>query len=341
MPFFSIIIPVYNVAPYLRECLDSVLAQTFPDWEAICVDDGSTDGSGAILDEYAAKDTRIRVIHQPNAGVSAARNKGLDIVRGKWIWFVDGDDVINALSLQALANSIKEVPTCELIKIGYEKFNETEIPNYQLGNLTSSVIDVSRYVPVDILDVMCCQVIYRADKVGKIRFKDYIGGEDRVFSCSYLVEASTVVELKMQYYGYRQRTSSVMHRRRGYRKLHDDLCSLIDACKICDESEKGMPFITIWWARMFFNGRCLLEAMDLEKNEGKIIWRIWRHAISHLRCVKKLTLSERITLRLARKMPNLWMALKCLLMINRTSSLFKRVTSKLRSWKKQRVLQYA
>ena len=67
-PKFSIIIPVYNVAPYLRECFDSVLAQTFTNWEAICVDDGSTDGSGEILDEYAARDGRFRVIHQKNAG---------------------------------------------------------------------------------------------------------------------------------------------------------------------------------------------------------------------------------------------------------------------------------
>lgn len=93
-PFFSIIIPVYNVAPYLRECLDSVLAQTFTDWEAICVDDGSDDGSGVILDEYAAKDSRFRVIHQDNAGVSAARNVAMRAVKGEWVGFVDGDDVI-------------------------------------------------------------------------------------------------------------------------------------------------------------------------------------------------------------------------------------------------------
>ena len=103
MPFFSIIIPVYNVAPYLRECLDSVLAQTFTDWEAICVDDGSTDGSGAILDEYAAKDKRFRVIHQPNAGVSAARNKALDVAQGEWIWFVDADDVTVPIALERFA----------------------------------------------------------------------------------------------------------------------------------------------------------------------------------------------------------------------------------------------
>ena len=81
-PFFSVIIPVYNVAPYLRECLDSVLKQTFTDWEAICVDDGSTDESGAILDEYAAKDKRFRVIHQANAGVSAPSKRHNSLRRG-------------------------------------------------------------------------------------------------------------------------------------------------------------------------------------------------------------------------------------------------------------------
>ena len=91
---FSIIVPVYNVAPYLRECLDSVLAQTCPDWECICVNDGSTDGSGAILDEYAAMDSRFRVIRQANAGVSAARNAALEAAKGEWLGFVDGDDTI-------------------------------------------------------------------------------------------------------------------------------------------------------------------------------------------------------------------------------------------------------
>lgn len=93
-PKFSIIIPVYNVAPYLRECLDSVLAQTFTDWEAICVDDGSSDGSGSILDEYKVRDNRFRVIHQKNAGVCSARNVGLKMATGRWICFVDADDVI-------------------------------------------------------------------------------------------------------------------------------------------------------------------------------------------------------------------------------------------------------
>lgn len=95
MPYFSIIIPVYNVAPYLRECLDSVLAQTFTDWEAICVDDGSTDESGAILDEYAAKDNRFRVIHQENRGVNFVRQKALNLSSGVWIASIDSDDWVS------------------------------------------------------------------------------------------------------------------------------------------------------------------------------------------------------------------------------------------------------
>ena len=92
MPEVSVIVPVYNVAKYLRQCMDSLVGQTLRDIEIICVDDGSTDGSGPILDEYAAKDSRIRVIHQANAGAGAARNVGLDMATGEYLFFCDPDD---------------------------------------------------------------------------------------------------------------------------------------------------------------------------------------------------------------------------------------------------------
>lgn len=91
-PKISIIVPVYNVEKYLRHCLDSIRAQTFTDFECICIDDGSSDGSGKILDEYAEKDSRFVVIHKDNGGVSSARNAGLDVARGEWLAFVDSDD---------------------------------------------------------------------------------------------------------------------------------------------------------------------------------------------------------------------------------------------------------
>ncbi|HJG89212.1 glycosyltransferase family 2 protein [Barnesiella viscericola] len=93
-PILSVIVPVYNVEPYLSRCVDSILSQSFTNLELILVDDGSTDRSGNICDEYEKKDDRVIVCHQPNRGVAAARNRGLDLVRGEYITFVDSDDQI-------------------------------------------------------------------------------------------------------------------------------------------------------------------------------------------------------------------------------------------------------
>lgn len=104
----SIIVPVYNREQYLRECVDSVLAQTFHDWELIIVDDGSTDSSGSIADRYAASDPRIRVYHVENGGPSAARNYGLLKSTSKYIYYLDADDAIHPLALTIMVNGITE-----------------------------------------------------------------------------------------------------------------------------------------------------------------------------------------------------------------------------------------
>ena len=93
-PVISVIVPVYNVAALLPRCIDSLLNQKFTDCEVLLVDDGSTDGSGDICDEYGRKDARVRVFHQPNGGVSKARNRGIDEAQGEWITFVDSDDYV-------------------------------------------------------------------------------------------------------------------------------------------------------------------------------------------------------------------------------------------------------
>ena len=106
MPQISIIVPVYKVEQYLRQCVDSILAQTFTDFELILVDDGSPDGSPAICDEYGCLDTRIRVIHKENGGTAAARNAGLNAAKGKWILFVDSDDYYCGDELSAFLNIV-------------------------------------------------------------------------------------------------------------------------------------------------------------------------------------------------------------------------------------------
>ena len=95
VPGISLVVPVYNVQEYLPECLDSLLGQSFAAIEIILVDDGSTDASAEICDRYAARDGRIRVVHQQNAGVSKARNVGIRLARGKYLGFVDGDDWVD------------------------------------------------------------------------------------------------------------------------------------------------------------------------------------------------------------------------------------------------------
>lgn len=106
MPKISVIVPVYKVEPYLRKCVDSILAQTFTDFELLLVDDGSPDNCGTICDAYAEQDNRVRVFHKPNGGVSSARNLGLDNAKGDWVTFVDADDFITPTFLDGLYRPI-------------------------------------------------------------------------------------------------------------------------------------------------------------------------------------------------------------------------------------------
>lgn len=121
-PKVSVIVPVYKVEKYLPECIESVLAQTFTDFELILVDDGSPDNSGKICDDYAARDPRIRVFHKENGGVSSARNLGLDNARGEWVAFVDGDDLLKPRMFSECASFFCEFYV-DLILCGIEFFD--------------------------------------------------------------------------------------------------------------------------------------------------------------------------------------------------------------------------
>ena len=122
----SVIIPVYNVEAYLKECVDSVLAQTYTDYEIILVDDGATDSSGGICDEYANRDSRIQVIHQENGGLSAARNTGLEHSLGDYIYFLDSDDYIEKETLESLVHCIKAENPDFIFFDGYNFFDGCE-----------------------------------------------------------------------------------------------------------------------------------------------------------------------------------------------------------------------
>ena len=128
-PQISIIVPVYNAERYLRQCIDSILDQTYTDFELLLINDGSRDHSGAICDDYAQKDARVRVFHKENGGVSSARNLGLDNARGEWITFVDADDCIRRTFISNLYAPLKQHYNIDFVHAGCS--------NWENGNVTS------------------------------------------------------------------------------------------------------------------------------------------------------------------------------------------------------------
>lgn len=145
MPKLSIIVPVYNVELYIRRCLDSILSQTFDDFEAIIIDDGSLDNCWAIIDEYAQHDNRIIAIHQKNKGVSAARNTGLKIAKGEYIGFVDPDDWIEPDMYLKLVHHI-ELENCDIASCSWSENDDMGNEKPYVSRLHSHVMSGSDYI---------------------------------------------------------------------------------------------------------------------------------------------------------------------------------------------------
>ncbi len=138
--FLSIIIPVYNLEEYIEDCIESCLNQSFEDYEIICVNDGSKDNSAAILDAYSQKHPKkIKVIHKPNGGVSSARNKGLEMATGKWLWFVDGDDYIAKNCIPVFAKNVLDDD--DFVLLDLDKGKKIDLPELTDSALKSVKID--------------------------------------------------------------------------------------------------------------------------------------------------------------------------------------------------------
>ena len=139
MPLVSVIVPVYNTEKYLHRCIDSILSQTFSDFELLLIDDGSTDQSGTICDEYARKDSRVKVFHKENGGVSSARNLGLDNTRGEWVTFCDSDDFIHKDMCRTLMNNIQEDEDADIIVCGVADYVNDEVIHRQESSIIQEV----------------------------------------------------------------------------------------------------------------------------------------------------------------------------------------------------------
>lgn len=200
MPDVSIIIPVYNAEKNLRNCLDTILMQSFKDWEAILIDDGSHDTSGTICDKYGEIDSRIRVIHKPNGGVSSARNRGLDEARGERICFVDADDYLDPDFLSKMA-----VFSHDLVVCGFRSLQGLEIAPEDVDIKGD---DLGTYIP-NFFNSHSAPApwakLFRKEIIDKfhIRFNQKLKlTEDTIFNFEYLAHCQSLRQIADQLYIY-------------------------------------------------------------------------------------------------------------------------------------------
>lgn len=214
MSAFSIVMPCYNAERYLRAALDSVVMQAWKDWECVCTDDGSVDATGTILDEYAARDSRFKVIHQGNGGEGAARNAALEVINGDWFLFLDADDVMNPEHLYQLSRAIKRCPFSDLFIYGSTQFKENETPVWPQEDDNYREFECSFELPQVVIGMGVCAGAYYRKKYGNIRFSKLKIGADLVYvsECMKLVGRAAV--LGITGFGYRIVANSMSHRER-------------------------------------------------------------------------------------------------------------------------------
>lgn len=216
MPEISVIVPVYNVEKYLRPCIDSILAQTFTDFELILVDDGSPDRCGEICDEYKRIDKRIRVIHQENGGLSAARNAGLDIMSGTYVTFIDSDDIICVNYLDVLYQDIVkqngQISSVQLLEfVDVPRLDKLDsMQDYFI--LTGKEAALHIYLPDHVISVTACGKLFCKDLFEERRFPIGKIHEDEALVPILLYISNRVIINSKMLYGYRIREDSIMHK---------------------------------------------------------------------------------------------------------------------------------
>lgn len=227
----SIIVPVYNIEKYLPQCMDSLFYQTASAFEVILVDDGSTDSSGALCDQYAKQDTRVQVIHKKNGGLSSARNAGLDAAKGAYILFLDGDDYLAPNTIQNLMEIAAAHSDFDFIQFHYAETdgswqaNPTQAANAQI---CTEPYEMFRYIyQYGGVAASACTKLYRASLFEKLRFQEGITHEDEELITRLIPQCHRVIYTDLILYGYAMRGGSIIHDKFNPHKL--DVLEIMDA----------------------------------------------------------------------------------------------------------------
>lgn len=239
----SVIVPVYNVETYLEECLDSIQNQTYTDFEVLLVNDGSTDGSKAICERYCQTDKRFRLMNQTNQGLSAARNKGVEISTGEYIVFVDSDDVIKTNYLEKLMQYMTEdVDIVECIfTVKKMEFLDENIETTTIifeGDSNEAV----KFFPNHTLNVNAVTKLYRRSIVEAVPYIDGVIFEDVYCGIGMLKYIRKIIKIDYKGYYYRQHQASIMHRTFTPKNL--DIFTVSDQLiDLYSDREELLPYI--------------------------------------------------------------------------------------------------
>lgn len=220
MPLISVIVPVYKVENYLDKCISSITQQTYTHLEIILVDDGSPDRSGEICEKWAARDDRIRVIHQANAGGGAARNAALDIAKGELIAFADSDDHLAPGMLAQLARHM--APEVDLVECGFVSVCGDEavfIPEAATVQTYTAEEAMAEHIRDRYFRQLLWNKLYRRKILDGVRFPDEKGIDDEFFTYQAIGSARKLVRIDAVLYAYRQQEGSVMHTLNMYQRL--------------------------------------------------------------------------------------------------------------------------
>ena len=232
-PTVSVIIPVYNIENYIANCLENLLSQSYRQLQIICVDDGSTDSSAAVIHSFAEKDDRVVYVHQQNAGVSAARNKGLEAATGEYVFFLDGDDYLHTQAIEILVEGALKTGA-EMVCSDYtvtESLSEKG-EEYTERNFTQTDFN-TLFTKGKTLGKCCFAKLIKADVAKKVRFFEGVAmGEDGCYIVLLLNENINVYATDLPLYYYYRRPGSATKSALNEKKLtivnaYDRLCDML------------------------------------------------------------------------------------------------------------------
>ena len=261
----SVIVPVFNSASYLHRCLESLVAQTFQDLEIILVNDGSTDTSLQICNEWAQKDNRVKVINKENGGAASSRNLGLSLSKGEFIGFVDSDDWIHPKMYELLYNAIRS-HQADIIECDFQTVNEV----CELSSDVDESLEITKLNPEEALEELIRErrihqvpwnKLYRRNVIGNIKFPEGIICEDEFWTYQVISRATSIVCVKAILYFYYQSVDSVMRASYSQRRL------------VCIKAyEERLAFVTRYFPRLYklanksYLSACLFHSQMLWMN---------------------------------------------------------------------------